>query len=498
VEADLPRIQAMGVDVVWLMPIHPIGRVHRKGKLGSPYSIRDSYGVNPEFGSKADLSRLIGAAHDLHLKVMLDIVFNHTAHDAKMREEHPEWYELEENDAGGVLEEWTDVVPLRRASPGLYEYFIDVLQYWAAFGADGFRCDVASSLPLDFWLEARRAVQAVKSGIIWLGESPHATFVSERRQAGFPVLSDSELYQAFDILYDQDHLPAWRAAVDGALPVWRYLELLRLQDSVYPSNYVKMRFVENHDRPRIMALARSRSQALAWTAFQSFNKGALLIYAGQESEAKRSPSLFDRTPIAWDAYSLQPLLAKLAALKKDPVQIDGEFFLLQGEPVIQAAWQGRNGALYGIFNVQSIAGDVRVSTPDGSFEELLTGKEVCVNSGRTAAPPDACIFRIKGETQFEPFYSFALDYLSFRDKPAELVTQRAAKTRRNTSRASSRRSHRWRHRSAAGRSSGAAYRRPPGRAPFPPPLRAACPRQSERYFRARRPGAYFDRTTKVT
>jgi hypothetical protein len=426
VESDLPRIRSMGVDFLWLMPIHPIGKVRRKGSLGSPYAISDYTEVNSEFGSKADLRRLIDAAHALDLKVMLDMVFNHTAHDARIRLEHPEWYAAAEGDIGGVLEEWTDVVPLKRGIPELDDYFTQVMQYWAGFGADGFRCDVASALPLDFWLEARRAVESVKPGFLWLGESPHTAFIWERRQAGFPILSDGELYQAFDILYDQDHLPAWRAAMDGALPVVRYLELLRIQDSSYPANYVKMRFVENHDRPRIMRLAGNRSKALAWTAFQSFNKGAFLINAGQESGVTCSPSLFDRNPIEWNGYPLQRFLTRLALLKKDPAQVDGKFTLLQGEPLIQAVWHATGGGLYGIFNVQGVAGDVPIALPDGRYDELLADGEVCVRAGRTAAPRDACIFRVPGDLVFEPFYSFALDYLSYRDPPPGSSRRRPA------------------------------------------------------------------------
>jgi glycosidase len=294
VEADLLRIREMGVDVVWFMPIHPIGRVNRKGSLGSPYSIADYREVNPEYGTRADFARLIERAHALGLKVMIDVVYNHTAHDSRLVHEHPDWFHQDEHGVPvTTVPDWSDVIDLKHPNAALTDYLIESLQGWAALGVDGFRCDVASLVPLKFWLKARQAVAEVKPQVIWLAESVHAAFVAGRRAAGLPTLSDGELYQAFDLTYDYDIWPIFQAAVRGQVPVARFLEMLRFQDCIYPANFVKMHYAENHDQARIMALAPSRAQALAWTAFQAFNKGAFLIYAGQESAATHTPSLFD-------------------------------------------------------------------------------------------------------------------------------------------------------------------------------------------------------------
>ncbi len=278
VEADLPRIRSMGVDVIWLMPIHPIGRQNRKGHLGCPYSIADYREVNPEYGTKADFARLIERAHEMGLKVMIDVVYNHTAHDSVLVREHPEWFHQDERGVPvTTVPDWSDVIDLKHPNEGLSAYLIETLQSWARFGVDGFRCDVASLLPQEFWREARRAVAEVKPGVIWLAESVHAAFVAERRSRGLSGISDSELYSAFDLTYDYDIWAIWQAAVLGKVPAARYLEMLRFQDAIYPANFTKMRCVENHDQARIIELAPSRSQALAWTAFQAFNRGAFLI-----------------------------------------------------------------------------------------------------------------------------------------------------------------------------------------------------------------------------
>jgi glycosidase len=411
VEADLARIQALGVDVVWLMPIHPIGRLNKKGSLGCPYSIADYRGVNPEYGSRDDFVRLIGRAHDLGLKVMIDVVYNHTAHDSVLVREHPEWYH---QDAHGkpvtTVPDWSDVIDLKHPNPALADYLVKTLQMWVGLGVDGFRCDVASLLPLDFWLRAREAVAEVKPGVIWLAESVHAGWVAERRAAGWPMFSDCELYRAFDLGYDYDIWPLWRAAVDEKVPVARYLEMLRFQDCIYPGNYVKMRCVENHDQPRIMALAPSREQGLAWTAFQAFNKGALLLYAGQEAGARHRPSLFDVDKVVWGDCRLQPWLSRLAKLKKDPAQMEGEFVLLEAEPAIQAAWMHPDGGLYGVFNVRASQGEVSVRLPDGVYGDTLSEGQVAVRGGKMALPTDAVIVRYEAEIRSEPVFSMLLDY----------------------------------------------------------------------------------------
>ena len=411
VEADLPRIQSMGVDVIWFMPIHPIGQQNKKGSLGCPYSIADYRGVNPEYGTREELARLIQTAHALGLKVMIDVVYNHTAHDSVLVREHPEWFH---QDAAGTpvttVPEWSDVIDLKHPHPGLTAYLIETLQGWAEFGVDGFRCDVASLLPLEFWLEAREAVARVKPGVIWLAESVHARFVEYRRRTHLSGLSDGELYRAFDLTYVYDIWAMLQAAFKGVVPPSRYLELLRLQDAIYPANYVKLRYVENHDQPRIMGYIPDRDQALAWTAFEAFNKGAFLIYAGQESGAAHAPSLFDVDKISWGEYELQPFLSTLAQLKKDPAQRQGEFTVLAGEPAIQAAWNAPNSGLYGIFNVTGEHGAVSVELPDGVYTDALSGKDIPVTQGRVGLPAAAFILRTGALPHLPLLPSVLMDY----------------------------------------------------------------------------------------
>lgn len=395
VEADLERIRSMGVDVIWFMPIHPIGQRNKKGSLGCPYSIQDYRGVNPEYGSREDFARLIEKAHKLGLKVMIDVVYNHTSHDSLLLAEHPEYFH---QDANGrpvtTVPDWSDIIDLKHPNPGLTEYLVESLKAWARFGVDGFRCDVASLLPQEFWLTARAEVEKVKPGVIWLAESVHANFIISRRSRGLATLSDSEVYAAFDLTYVHDIWPVFRQVVRGVLPIKRYLEILRFQDAIYPSNFVKLRCVENHDQLRIMKLAPSPAQGLAWTAFEAFNRGAFLLYGGQEAGATHTPSLFDIDKVEWGSYELQPFLTKLAQLKKHPA-LTGELLFLDAEPVLQAAWVGAGAGLYGIFNVTGKQGRTFSQLADGDYLDLLTDQTVQVRDGYLDIPAGAVVLAVE-------------------------------------------------------------------------------------------------------
>ncbi len=409
---DLERIKALGVDIVWFMPIHPIGKVNKKGSLGCPYSISNYREINPEYGTKDDFSKLIEKAHRLGLKVMIDVVYNHTAHDSVLVNDHPDWYH--QNAAGKpvtTVPDWSDVIDLKHPDPQLSKYLIDTLVGWAEFGVDGFRCDVASLIPEEFWVEARAQVEKVKPGVIWLAESVHAGFVEGRRRENLFAISDSEIYRGFDITYDYDIITIWQAVVKNKLPVSRYLEMLRYQDAIYPTNFNKLRFVENHDQPRIMELVPDRNKALAWTAFTAFNRGAFLIYGGQESAADHTPTLFDVDKVDWKNYELSSFLTALTRLKKDPAEQFGTFIISAAEPAIQAVWKHDGANLYGVFNVKGEVGELKLNIPDGEYVDLISNRPFTIKGGKMRAPEAACIFRLIGSLgNVKPFYCDLLDF----------------------------------------------------------------------------------------
>ena len=171
VTAKLDDLQKLGVNVLWLMPLHPVGQVQKKGSEGSPYAVQDYYAINPSYGTKNDLHRLIDEAHRRHMRVIIDIVANHTSFDSVMMA-HPDFYK---HDASGkVLSpyDWTDVAALDYSNPKLRRYMVDMLLYWIKdFNLDGFRCDAAGEIPTDFWESARKELDQLHPGILMLAEA---------------------------------------------------------------------------------------------------------------------------------------------------------------------------------------------------------------------------------------------------------------------------------------------------------------------------------------
>jgi glycosidase len=411
VDADLERIQALGTDIVWFMPIHPIGTIARKGSAGSPYSIADYRAVNPAYGTIDDFGQLVDRIHALGMRVMIDVVYNHTAHDSRLVADHPGFFH---QDVAGrpvtTVPDWSDVIDLRHGDQALAEELISTLEGWADLGVDGFRCDVASLVPTDFWRQATTRIEAVKPGVVWLAENIYATWIGWRRAQGLSAWTDSELYAAgFDLTYDYDIWPIFQAAVRGEVAVARYLEMIRFQSCIYPADHVKMRCVENHDQPRIRSLVPDLDRVRAWTAFGAFQPGALLIYAGQESGSDHAPSLFEHDPIDWAGYPLQGFLARLGALKKRPALLDGAFHILAAEPAIQAAWLSPEDNLLGVFSVMGAAGSVPVQLPDGDYRDLLTDSLVAVRGGAMPVPADAAILHVPTALAVTPMTFDLLD-----------------------------------------------------------------------------------------
>lgn len=379
---DLGRIASLGVDFIWLMPIHPIGNKNKKGTLGCPYAIKDYQKINPEYGTLNDFKKLLEEAHHRGLRVMIDVVYNHTSHDSNLVNEHPEYFHQDENGKPiTTVPAWSDVIDLKHPNPPLQDYLIDTLCYWVGLGVDGFRCDVASIIPLSFWLEARKHVNRINPEVVWLAESVHTAWVIERRREGLLAHSDAELYQVFDLTYDYDIWQAWQGAVQGTMPVKRYLEMVVYQEGIFPKGAVKMRCVENHDNARIMALAPNKVSAKAWTAFQLFNQGAFLLYAGQESGTDHTPSLFDIDKIDWADYCLQDWLKRLIAIKKMDIFSNGKLVFLAAEPVIQAIWQNQDTILYGIFNISSTTEPIQCQLVDGVYQDLISGHDYAIRDG---------------------------------------------------------------------------------------------------------------------
>lgn len=326
--AAIPRladIAALGFGWLYLTPIHPIGRMGRKGSLGSPYAISDYRAIDASLGTEEDFRAFLRAAHSLGLKVMIDVVFNHCSPDSVLAREHPEWFmlegqapaalrgELQKPAAGAALgrkcAEWSDIVDFDySSSPQLWIELISVLSAWRDAGVDGFRCDVASLVPVEFWKQARQRVNQYDPGarrelypLVWLAESVQPAFLKKMRDAGFKAWADPELHGVFDLSYDHDGWERLEEVWAGRRPAAWYLDYLYAQETLYPAGACKMRFLENHDRERAAGRFRGRAELEAWTLFYQFLPGSALCYMGQEYAIARKPDLFEKNPVDWSS-----------------------------------------------------------------------------------------------------------------------------------------------------------------------------------------------------
>lgn len=399
VTKDLDRIQALGIDIVWLLPIHPIGAVNRKGSLGSPYSIEDYRKINPEYGTLEDFKELIEETHKRGMKLIIDVVYNHTSHKSELFNSHPEYFYRKENGStGNKVGDWTDIIDLDYSNMELWDYQIETLKYWVSLGVDGFRCDVAPLVPVEFWLRARKEISGIREGVIWLAESIDPYFMKELRRRNILAHSDSEVYQAFDMSYDYDTYKYFAEYLRGERDLKYVLDIKRHQEAVYPSNYVKLRFLENHDTLRTTYYMKEDSILENWTAFMFFERGTALVYAGQEAKDNNVPNLFDRDLVNWDVdKDFNQLIKNLIQIKKKDIFAYGYYEIQEQKKigVVESRYEYKEELLIGLFNVEGKAGDYTLGIKDGSYKNLINDSKVEVVDGKIKLGTKPIILEVK-------------------------------------------------------------------------------------------------------
>jgi glycosidase len=290
--AHLPRLADMGVTVLWFMPITPIGIKGRLGSLGSYYACRNYKAINEEFGTEGDFIAVVHAAHALGMKVIIDWVANHTGQDHVWTTSNPNFYM---QDAEGNFTErngWTDVIDLNYNNRDMRTAMMDAMRYWIdTFGVDGFRCDMAHLVPLDFWIEARQALDTIKP-LYWLAEC-----------------EDPRYFEAFDTNY------AWAFMhASGSInrhepslnPVLEQLDIYKSQGS----NTQKLFFTSNHDENSWNGTEYEKYgvTAKAWAVFSATWGGLPLVYSGQEIPNHKRLSFFDKDELDWPLLIKEPVL----------------------------------------------------------------------------------------------------------------------------------------------------------------------------------------------
>lgn len=304
IEQQLPRLKKMGIDIIWLMPVQPIGELHRKGSMGSYYSVKDYLKVNPEFGTEDDFRSLVNAIHQEGMYVILDWVANHTSWDNPLVNEHPEWYRKSRKNTfqSTRWRDYDDIIELDYQYPELRKYMTEALKYWIReFDIDGYRCDIASFIPIDFWENVRTELDAIKP-VFMLAEA-----------------EDRELHRkAFDATYN------WT--------LWNILHQIALNErsvknlteaylaehvSIFPKEGIRLNFIDNHDKNSWEGNQYSNfGDALkAATVFTVMMDGMPLVYSGQEAGLDRSLEFFEKDPIDWKSHENEELYTVLFKLK---------------------------------------------------------------------------------------------------------------------------------------------------------------------------------------
>jgi glycosidase len=316
----LDTLQKLGVNILWLMPLHPRGELKKKGTLGSPYSVRDYYAIDRALGTKEDLRKLVRNAHERHMKVILDMVANHTAWDSVMMA-HKDFYKKDKQGNITYPYDWSDVAALDYSNPKLRRYMTEVLLYWIKeLDVDGYRCDAAAEVPTDFWEAARRELERVKPDMMMLAE------------ASKPEL----LRSAFDIDYAWPELHSLDDVVMKGKPATTIRNTVEHQRSLFPKGALHMRITDDHDELR--AVTRyGYPGAIAASALMMSLDGVPLIYNGMEvgdCTQSHGSALFEPQKIFWQAVEWHPqypkFYAAMVALRKQHAAVQqGEIVWLR-------------------------------------------------------------------------------------------------------------------------------------------------------------------------
>ena len=372
-EQHIPRLKEMGVDILWLMPINPIGEKNRKGSLGSYYSVKDYLAVNPEFGTLDDFKSLVNTAHENGMKVIIDWVANHTSWDNKLITEHPDFYT--KNAAGSIIApvpDWTDVADLNYDNPGLRKYMTDAMLFWVRdAGIDGFRCDVAGMVPVSFWNKAVPELRKVKP-VFMLAEWET------------PEMHDT----AFDMTYSWEFFKLMKEISKGSKTIDQIDSVLAREDTVYNSDAYRMLFTTNHDENSW----NGTEYELFGDAAQTFAvlnyllPGMPLIYSGQETGMKKRLRFFDKDTIGWDGYSLAPFYTALNRIKHNNKAL---FNGTAGGPLVRVhtdhekqvyafTREKEDNKIFAVFNIS--ASPVSVKFYDGHlsgpWKDAFTGTDI--------------------------------------------------------------------------------------------------------------------------
>lgn len=370
-ESHLPRLKTMGIDIIWLMPINPIGVSHRKGTLGSEYSVKDYYAVNPEYGSINDLKGLVQKIHTAGMHVIVDWVANHSAWDNQLAKDHPDWYTktAEGNFQPTPWYDWDDVIDFDYDQPAMRKYMTDAMKYWVKEAdIDGYRCDVAGFIPVDFWENVRKELDVIKPVFMlaeWESRDLHK--------------------KAFDATYAWSLWDKMKEVTTGKKPIGGLIEYLAHDVNTFPPDAYRMTFTDNHDKNSWEGNQFSNfgDGLKACMVLAGTVHGMPLVYSGQEAGLDRSLKFFDKDSIVWREHPFYDIYKKLFDLKHHNQALwngaaGGEMVRVYNnkpDAVISFSREKNNNRIISIINFSDQPQTVilKIKHDAGDYKELFTG-----------------------------------------------------------------------------------------------------------------------------
>lgn len=384
VRAQLGRLDSLGVDVIWLMPIYPIGELERKGNLGSYYAIADYCKINPEFGQMEDFELFLEDAHKRGIKVILDWVANHTSPDAKwIKEGNMDWYELDSLGKPIAPYDWTDVAKLNYNNQEMRNEMINSMKFWILKGVDGFRCDVAGEVPTDFWEQATDTLRKYNNNLFMLAEGEK------------PELSN----KAFDMQYGWEFHHIMNKIAKGEFTTDSIRTYMQRDTVRFPKRTIKMNFTSNHDENSWNGTEFERMhQAVKEFAVLSYiMPGMPLIYNGQESGFNRRLLFFDKDSIDWSNNQYTTLYKELNKLRKENCALrsgenGGKYIELDNtdkQNIFSIARVKDDNIVIALFNLsaQEQEFSYNINNMEGEYNQFESSEKIILSSENTINLP---------------------------------------------------------------------------------------------------------------
>lgn len=366
----LPRLKELGADILWFMPIHPIGEKNRKGTLGSYYSVKDFKAVNPEFGTLDEFKSMVKMIHKMEMYVIIDWVANHTAWDNHWINEHPKFYT--QDSLGNIISpnpDWTDVADLNYDNKELWKEMIDALKFWVEeCDIDGYRCDVAGMVPIEFWIEARTELEKIKN-VFMLAE-----------------WDTPEVHKAFDMTYDWDFHHLMNGIAKGDKNAADLIEHLNKNEEIFPTNAFRMQFTSNHDENSWNGTEFERlgNSVETFAVLTCLIPDMPLVYTGQEAGNTKRLSFFEKDTVEWRDDEKFKIYSELFQLKKNNKSLQngkkgGDMIYVGSSDTVNVFAFTRsieNDKVFAIFNLSdtTITAELTGDSMQGSYKNYFTEK----------------------------------------------------------------------------------------------------------------------------